>query len=233
MRRLGSKRIIILLFFLATIFFVHYFGLIKYITIESIKENTYVLQKFISEHYFYSVVVYIVILTFLTSLAFPVAVLMTMIGGFLFGTFLGAFYATIGATIGSSVAFLLIRYLIGSWLQSRFGQKMHAFNREVKKHGYSYLLSVHFVSVIPLFIINILSALTNVSFWTFVWTTGVGIFPGSLVYSFAGKQLATIDSIGDIFSYRILLAFLLLAILAALPVVVKKMLKNKNRTEYV
>jgi uncharacterized membrane protein YdjX (TVP38/TMEM64 family) len=69
---------------------------------------------------------------------------------------------------------------------------------------------MRFIPVFPYFLVNILAALTTIPFITFIWTTSVGILPGSLVYAFAGSQLNTISSLKDIFSLKILFAFSLL-----------------------
>ncbi|NRB21801.1 hypothetical protein HRU45_03615 [Candidatus Dependentiae bacterium] len=48
------------------------------------------------------------------------------------------------------------------------------------------------------------------------------------MYSFAGQQLHTIDSVRDIFLPKVIAAFLLLASLALLPLIIKKIKKAKQ-----
>jgi len=228
-----KKRFIILAVFILVVFVVHYLGLASYISIKNIKQNRLLLETYIRYNYFESVLIYISMYIFLTSFALPVAFIMAMAGGFLFGTFKGALYASIGATIGSSIAFLIVRYLIGNWIHDRFGKRLKKFNKELKKYGYSYLLSIHFVSVIPLFLINIFAGLANVSVWTFFWTTFIGVIPGTLVYAFAGRQFNRIDTYRDILSWHVLLAFAGLVVLAILPIVLKKRMRRKNGVDYI
>ena len=106
-------------------------------------------------------------------------------------------------------------------VQNKNQKRLGWFNEQVKLYGIYYLIFMRFLALIPFFVGNLLAALSEVSLWTFVWTTSVGIIPGSLVYAFAGRQLTTIDSIQDVFSWNILLAFLLLALLALTPVFVQ------------
>jgi len=228
MNRIYKRRFILFILLVGVVIIVHYLGLPNHISLTNIKKNKLLLENYIYNNYIESVLVYIGLYIFLASFALPVSFLMTMAGGFLFGTVKGALYATIGATVGSCMAFLLIRYLIGNWIHDRFGRPLKAFNREMKKHGSSYLLSIHFISVIPLFLVNIVAGLANVGLWTFFWTTIVGIFPGVLVYSFAGRQLTTINSVKDIFSWHIFIAFLGLLILAILPLIFRKRRKKKD-----
>lgn len=70
--------------------------------------------------------------------------------------------------------------------------------------------------------INVFAGLTRVPMRTFVWTTSVGIFPGTLIYAYAGQQLRIIKDVGDIFSAKVLGAFLLLAGFAIIPIIVNK-----------
>jgi uncharacterized membrane protein YdjX (TVP38/TMEM64 family) len=82
----------------------------------------------------------------------------------------------------------------------------------------------------PTFLINTLAGLTSISLWTFVWTTFVGIIPGSLLYTYAGQKLYTITSLWDIFSVPVILIFVLLALSALIPVIRYYMHSTKNDT---
>ena len=58
----------------------------------------------------------------------------------------------------------------------------------------------------------LLTGLTGLSVGTFFWVSVVGMLPGSMVYVYAGTQLATLRSMGDIASPRILTALILLGV---------------------
>jgi len=229
----NGRRVVAFFAIMVIVFVLYYFWVSKHLNFENIKQNRLLLQHYIDKNYWASVATFLAIYIVLTAMAFPFAVFLTVVGGFLFGTFWGAVYGNIGATIGSSIAFLAIRYLIGGWLHKRFDHRLKKFRKELKKYGYSYLLSIHFTSVVPLFIVNIVAALANVSFWTFFWTTLVGTFPGFLVYSFAGQQFMQINSVRDIFSWEIALAFVGLGILSLIPVLLRRRKKNGAGIDYV
>jgi uncharacterized membrane protein YdjX (TVP38/TMEM64 family) len=57
---------------------------------------------------------------------------------------------------------------------------------------------------------------------TYVAATAVGIVPGSFVYAYAGRQLGTINSLNEIASPNVIAAFVLLGLLALMPIVYKK-----------
>jgi len=103
------------------------------------------------------------------------------------------------------------------WVQNKYPEKLTRFNHEVAQHGSRYLLTLRFIPLFPFFLINIFAGLTKIPVKTFIWTTSVGIFPGSLVYSFAGSQLTTLESVQDIFSYKTITAFCVLGLFVLAP----------------
>jgi uncharacterized membrane protein YdjX (TVP38/TMEM64 family) len=162
------------------------------------------------------------------ALSIPGATILTLTAGFLFG-FFGIIYVNIGATIGAILAFLVARYLIGDWIQKRYGERFASFNREIAENGYNYLLTLRFIPLFPFFLVNIFAGITRVPLITYAWTTMVGIVPASFVYIYTGRQLGSIDHPGDILSWQIMLALVLLGLLVLSPVLIKKVMKKKNR----
>jgi len=225
----NKRRFIILLSLVLFVIALHYFGVGKYFSLANLKRDRILLKAYIEQNYWSSVFTYMSLYAVLVALAFPVAFVLTISGGFLFGTLHGALYSNISATIGSCVSFLAIKYLIAGWLHKKFDHRLKAFRHELKKYGYSYLLSIHFLSVVPLFIVNIFAALAHVSFWTFFWTTALGTIPGFLVYSFAGQQFSQVESLKDILSWQIILAFSFLILLSILPVIFRRRMKINDR----
>jgi uncharacterized membrane protein YdjX (TVP38/TMEM64 family) len=197
-------------------------GLDAYVTLESLKEHRALLEETVAGHYALSVLLYLLLYT-LTALAIPAALILTVAGGVLFHTFPGVIYATIGATTGGITAFLLSRYLLGNRLQARYNTQLTQFNHELTRHGHLYVMTGRLVPVLPFFLVSYLCGLTRLPLWTFAWATAAGVFPASLVYTFAGTQIGGISSLNDLVSPRLLLSFLLLAFLILLPVIWKKL----------
>jgi len=222
-----AKRIIIIGLLMGFIFTLHISGLFDYFTLEQLKMHYVYFKHMIQVHYYRSIFVYLLAYIGVVTCSLPLAAVLTIAGGFLFGPVLGTLLTNIGATIGATFAFLLFRYLIGAALQRRYKHQLESFNQAMAEYGTSYLLMVHFIPVIPLFLINFLASCTTVNVWTFIWTTSVGIIPGSFVYAFAGQQLNTIESMKDVFSGQVLLAFLLLIVLAIAPMVIRRLRHNK------
>jgi uncharacterized membrane protein YdjX (TVP38/TMEM64 family) len=180
----------------------------------------------VATRYMAAIGIYLGIYAFLIALSLPLASVMNITGGFLFGTVLGSIYAIIGATIGATISFLLVRAFLGKLVQKQYAQRLHAFNAAMAKEGTRYLVAVHFIAVIPFFVVTMLMGLTNISPWTFIWTTAVGIIPSVVICAFAGQQLTTIDHVSDVFSSNVILAFVLLALLALLPPLAQRLRKK-------
>ncbi|OHB56806.1 MAG: hypothetical protein A2Y07_06745 [Planctomycetes bacterium GWF2_50_10] len=221
------KRIVILLIIAGLVIGLQLSGLGRQLTLENLQAHASQLRDFSDRHYFKSVAAFILTYIVVTGFSLPGALILTLAGGFLYKTLLAAIYVNVGATTGATLAFLAARYIAGDWIQFKYADKLVKFNRELDRNGSNYLLILRLVPVFPFFLINIFAGLTRVPLKTFIWTTSLGILPGSLIYAYAGEQLGMISNVRDIFTTRILIAFLLLALLAFLPILLRKLKKSK------
>lgn len=211
----------------ACIIYLHVSGILHYLTLDYIKLQRLWLQEFVTHHYGLSVIFFISLYILVITFALPVAAVLTVAGGFLFGGFIGAIYTNIGATIGAICSFLIIRYLAGNDIQEKYHHQVQPFNDNLRKYGSTYLLIVRFIGLIPFFLINIIASLTTISLWTFTWTTSVGIFPGSFVYSYAGHNIMNLSSLSDIISWHNAVLMLMLTLFAIVPLMVTKIIGKK------
>jgi uncharacterized membrane protein YdjX (TVP38/TMEM64 family) len=202
-----------------------YFDLGRYLSLDAVKANRDRLLIFTEANYATAVVLFIVMYCAVTGLSLPGAVIMTLAGGFLFGSLLGMVYVNVGATSGATLAFLASRYLLRDWVEQKFGAKLGAIQEGFAKNAFSYLMTLRLIPLFPFFLINLLSGLTRVNVGTYVAATALGIIPGSFVYAYAGRQLGTLNSLKEIASPNVLLAFTLLGLLALTPMVYKKLTK--------
>jgi uncharacterized membrane protein YdjX (TVP38/TMEM64 family) len=214
-----GKQIFLLILFITIIVLIRFSPLSDYLTFENVKKNRAVLLAFASENYLFSVFLYIAAYVLVVALSIPGGAVLTLVGGFLFGTLLTVLYVNIGATAGATLAFLMARYLLGDRLQHKYEHQLARFNEEITRNGVRYLLTLRLIPVFPFFLINFLSGLTKVPLKTFIWTTSLGILPGTAVYAFAGRQIGTINSLKEILSKKVLIAFALLALFTLFPII--------------
>ncbi|SPQ00550.1 SNARE associated Golgi protein-like protein [Candidatus Sulfobium mesophilum] len=205
-------------------------GLHEALTPERIKEEREVLHAFVEQNYVLSVLSFI-LLTVSTAFFVPGAIALVLAAGFFFGAIPGALFSVTGLTLGAVSAFLAARYVLGDWIQEKYRVPLAAFNQEMQNHGHYYLLTLRIVPVVPFFLVNILAGLTKISLKNFTASTSIGLLPASVVYSFAGRKLGSINSPRDVLSPGVVAALLLLAVLALFPVLLKNLrrIRNKDR----
>ena len=127
-----------------------------------------------------------------TGLSIPGAALLTVAGGFVFGWAGGAAGAVVGATAGATALFLAARTSLGAALASRSGPRLNRFRAGFERDAVSYLLFLRLVSLFPFWLVNLALATLGVRLWTFVWTTFIGIIPGTIAYALAGAGLDSV-----------------------------------------
>lgn len=124
-----TGKLVVVMLFLAAIGAFYFFDLMAYISLDVLKANRDKLLIFTEEHYWSAVVLFILAYVAQTAFSLPGATLMTLTGGFLFGSLWAALYVNIGATTGATLAFLAARYLFSGWVEQRFGIGSQRFKR--------------------------------------------------------------------------------------------------------
>lgn len=228
--KLSNKKIIIFSLILCAILLIIWRGHIRdQLTLASLREQSAYFLEQVHRHYLFSVLIYMAIYTALIALALPVVAPLTILGGYLFGALYGTLYGVISASTGALIYFLVIRYLFAHTVKERYSQQLAVFHDKMTRYGASYLISLQLLTIIPYFVINTLAALADVPLVTFAWTTVVGGIPLQAIYAFAGRELATLHSIRDILKPTILVILIVMAILAALPVVLRWIQERRHR----
>lgn len=165
-----------------------------------------------------------------TALSLPVAGLLTLAAGAVFGLIEGTALVSFASSIGATLALFASRYVFGDFVQKRFGERLQALNRGIEREGSLYLLTLRLVPVLPFFIVNLLMGLTALPARTFYWVSQVGMLPVTLVYVNAGTQLSELHSLTGILSVRIVAS---IALLGTFPFLVRWVLSAvKTRRLY-
>jgi uncharacterized membrane protein YdjX (TVP38/TMEM64 family) len=164
------------------------------------------------------------------AVSLPGAVWITLTGGFLFGLFPGTLYSIAGATLGALLLFLAVRAGFGHALRARIDASDGTVRRlsdGLSANEVPVLLGMRLMPVVPFFVANLIPAFLGVGAWRFVWTTALGILPGTAVYTWVGVGLGEVLARGEapnlriIFEPHVLAPLSALAALAFLPVAVR------------
>ena len=219
---MSTKKILVLMLAALAILLFFVLDLGQWLTLESLKEHRQSLWQTAQAHQLGTTLLFMAIYIGQTALSLPGAAILSLSAGLLFGPVLGTVYAVVAATIGATLAFIVTRYLLQDTVQRKFGSRLEGLNQELSARGFNYLLFLRLVPLFPFFLINLAAGLTRLPLRTFVLATMLGIIPGGFVYVNAGAGLATIDSLGDVASPRVLGSFLLLGLFALIPVAWQK-----------
>lgn len=197
------------------------FDLGQYFTLDYIKDSRERFEVLYAEHTFLILGSYFLLYVVVTALALPAATVVTLAGGALFGLWVGVIVVSFASTMGAALAFLISRYLLRDWVQRKFGDKLAKVNEGIRKDGPFYLFTLRLIPVFPFFVINTVIGLTPMRLWTYTWVSQVGMFPATVVYVNAGKELGQLDSLSGLLSPSLIVSF---TILGLFPLVVKKAL---------
>ena len=221
-RKSVGGKIAIAVIFAAAIAAFFYFDLRQYLTLESLKAHRDQLLAYTDAHFVAAVAIFSGLYVLQTTFSLPGGALLSLTGGFLFGSFLGTLIVLVPATLGATMAFLVARYLLRDWVARKFGDRLEAFQRGFAKNAFSYLLTLRLIPLFPFFLVNLVSGLTRIRLGTYAAATALGIIPGTFVFANAGRQLGSINSLNDVASPSVLGAFGLLALFALVPVLYRK-----------
>ena len=118
---------------------------------------------------------------------FP-AELLALANGMIYGPFWGTVITWTGAMLGAFAAFGLARRF-GRPLTERLVPRRHLARLDgwAERGGWRALLVARFLPMIAFNLINYAAGLSRVGWWTFAWTTGLGILPVTVLMAALGE----------------------------------------------
>lgn len=218
-----NGKVVVVLLIIALIGGFFGFGLDKYFTLEYMQSRRQEFVEYYAANQMLAIGVYFVIYVVVTALSLPGAAIMTLVGGAIFGLLVGTVVVSFASTLGATLAFLVARYLLRDYVQSkaqqRYADKLRAINQGMEKEGAFYLFTLRLIPIFPFFLINLLMALTPIKTRQFYLVSQVGMLAGTLVYVNAGSELASLQSLSGILSPSLLFSF---ALLGVFPLLAKR-----------
>ena len=207
-----------------------YFDLGRFLSLDGFKSQQATLSALVAANPWQSALAFFLAYVAVAALSLPGAVIMTLVGGAIFGFGKGLVLVSFASAIGATLAFLSSRFLLRDWVQAKFGERLKPINDGVAKDGPFYLFALRLVPLFPFFVVNLVMGLTTIKTWPFYWVSQLGMLAGTAVFVNAGTQLAQISSLKGIISPAILGSFALLGIF---PIIAKKILDVlKDRKVY-
>lgn len=194
-------------------------GLDQYFDLAYLKSQQARIAAYREAHPFWTAWLFFGLYVALTGLSLPVAGIMTLAAGAVFGLLWGTVIVSLASTLGATIAFLASRFLFRRALEARYAGRLQTVNAGIERDGYLYLFTLRLIPIFPFFVINLVMGLTHMRTVTFFFVSQLGMLAGTIVYVNAGTQLARIHSPGDILSPQLLFSF---ALLGLFPLLAKK-----------
>jgi uncharacterized membrane protein YdjX (TVP38/TMEM64 family) len=210
------------------------FGLERYFSFEMLSRHHAELTSWVAAHAAAAAMIFVLAYALVIAFSLPVAVVITPVGGFLFGVWLGSLLSVIGATLGSVAVFLAARSALYDIFRARAGATLARLEEGFRHDSFNYLLFLRLVPVFPFWLVNIVPALLGMKLGPYSLATLIGIVPGAVVYASVGASFGMLIERGErpdfsvIFEWRILLPLLGLAALSLLPVLYTRLRGRKT-----
>ncbi len=213
------------------------FGLHRYLSLMYLADSRDALLAFVADHYVLALLVFGGVYFLAVAFSIPAASVLTVFAGFLFDWLVGGLLVVVAATAGATAVFLAAQTAFGDVLRRRAGGFASRLAEGFERDAFGYLLALRLAPVVPFFILNIVPALFNVRPRTYVLATFLGILPGSFAYAYLGAGIDSVlvaaqeagqaPSVTDLVTPKITIAFGVLALVALLAVVVRKVLGRR------
>ena len=218
----------------AAIFGAFALGLDDYLSFDALRDNRNALTHFVGSNAVLAVLAFVAIYALSTALSLPGGAILSITGGFLFGSVLGTVWIVLAATLGAIAVFLAARTALGDSLKSKAGPWLTKLEAGFKENALSYMLVLRLVPLFPFFVVNLVPAFLGVSLRVFTIGTAVGIIPGAFVFASVGAGLGSVFemegdvTVAGVLTPEVITALLGLAILSLVPVGYKKLKARKS-----
>ena len=204
----------------------------SYLSLDFLVESRDMLKAYVAQNHVATAAAFALVYALAVAFSFPAASVLTIFGGFLFGWFVGGCLVAVAATAGATALFLAARTACRGVVRKHIGGFAAKLAAGFEEDAFRYLLILRLFPFIPFCVVNIAPALFSVSVRTFVAATFLGMLPAVFAYSWLGQGVDSVIlaaheagrdvSFGDLVTPEITFAFALLALVAAVATVVKK-----------
>ena len=189
-----NRKKIFLIFFLTVIssFWLIYFFNRDFFELKTLFINLENIQNYISKNFLFSFLIFTLSYCLLIVCNFPIASLLSLIGGFLYGTWIGGIGIIVGGTIGSFIVFLVAKLFFHDYISKKLLQRYSFITQYFQKNELELMLLIRLIPGIPFFAQNLILAGLGAKRIKFFFTTLVGLSPWAIIFASIGQGLEEI-----------------------------------------
>ncbi|NBB51542.1 TVP38/TMEM64 family protein [Rhizobium sp. CRIBSB] len=219
----GARRFVPLVVLIAVVAAVFLSGADRYLNLEALQTHEAALRGFVDDNLGLALLAFIGVYALATAVSFPGAVVLTLAGGYLFGTWIGGMATVIGATAGAIMVFHVVQTSLGAALRARAeanGGLLKTVIDGVGQGAFGYILTLRLIPLAPFWLVNVAAALAHVPLKAYALATFIGIMPATFIYSGIGSGIGALvargetPDLGVIFEPRVLLPLVALGLLS-------------------
>ena len=201
-----NRKKIFLIFFLIVIssFWLIYFFNRDFFELKTLFINLENIQNYISNNFLFSFLIFTFSYCLLIVCNFPIASLLSLIGGFLYGTWIGGIGIIVGGTIGSFIVFLVAKLFFHDYISKKLLQKYLFITQYFQKNELELMLLIRLVPGIPFFAQNLVLAGLGAKRLNFFFTTLFGLSPWAIIFASIGQGLEEIFIEGQALSFALI-----------------------------
>ena len=180
----------------------------QYLSLDALRANEAVLRAIVADNLWLALGLFVGAYFLIVCTYIPGASIMTLAGGFLFGTVLGAAATVVGATLGAIGAWWLIRTSLGEPLRAKAEKSGGLLKKLIdgfQGNAFSYVLSLRLIPVAPFWLVNAAAGLGSAPLRPYALATFLGIIPGTVIYSSIGAGLGELFRRGETPDLKVIL----------------------------
>ncbi len=137
---------------------------------------------------------------------------LSLLAGFLYGSYVGSIVVFISASIGASAAFFISKSLFAKKLKTviRRYPKLTVMEQVVQRGGLKLIFLARLSPIFPFSILNYFYGLNNIKFQDFALGL-IGIIPGTFLYCSIGSLAKSLNDLKNVQSNNIYITILSIA----------------------
>ena len=233
------KRFAPLLILLVAIAAVFASGATRHLNLEALQANEAALRAFVSQQLPLALLTFILVYALATAVSLPGAVILTLAGGYLFGTWVGGVATVVGATTGAILVFYAVKTSLGQALRDRAeasGGRLKSVIDGVQAGAFGYILTLRLIPLAPFWLVNVAAALAHAPLRAYALATFLGIMPATFIYSGIGAGIGELlargetPDLGVIFSPSVLLPLVALGLLTLATTVYQRLRAKSGKS---
>ena len=149
------------------------------------------------------------------------ATIFVVVGSLVWGWAEGGLYSVAGGTLAALLSHLIARWL-GAGVLHRFGNRGVELVERLRNAGFRTLLILRLVPIFPFAMLNYAAGFANLRVRDVLAATAIGVTPSMMIIAYSADALVRGTLTGEAAFQRMLIAGVLLAALALLPMVLKR-----------